>query len=125
MRQYKTDIIICLGLVVVSLVILLFTAGQSTVDVQLHDTYFVIDKISMTVLIIGPLMFIIFFVRALMGNFRAKGPNIGFIIGLLLAAVITLYVVQLQQSYLSEMMRLDDERLPLIEDNSLWRQKIK
>ena len=112
MRQIKTDLNIFIALVVVSLIPLLLTAGQSTIDIQLHDTYFVIDKISMTVLIIGPLTFLIFFARSLTGKFKAKGPNIGLIIGLILVAVTTFYAVRLQQSYLSEMMRLDDEGLP-------------
>jgi hypothetical protein len=112
MREVKTDIIIFLGLVVISLVVLLLTGGQSTVDIQLHDTYFVIDKISMTVLIIGPLTFLIFLARALTRKFKTKGPNIGLIMGLILVAIITFYGVRLQQSYLSEMMRLDDEGLP-------------
>jgi hypothetical protein len=107
MRQFKTDIIIFIALVVISLVVLLLTAEQSVVDIQLHDTYFVIDKISMTVLIMGPLMLLIFLGRALKRKFQTTGPNIGLIIGLTLVAVITFYVVQLQQSYLMEMMRLD------------------
>ena len=93
-------------------IILLLTIGQSTIDIQLHDTYFVLDKISLTVLIIGPLTFLIFLTRGLTRKFKTKGTNIGLIIGLLLVAVITFYVVRLQQGYLSEIMRLDDERLP-------------
>jgi hypothetical protein len=112
MRQFKTDIIIFLGLMVISIVVLLLTAGQSTFDIQLHDTYFVIDKISMMVLIIGPLMFLVFLSRALTRKFKTMGPNIGLIIGLILVAVITLYVVRFQQSFLSEMTRLDDEGFP-------------
>jgi hypothetical protein len=112
MRQFKTDIIIFVGLLGITLIALLLTAGQSTVDIQLHDTYFVIDKISMTVLIIGPLTFLIFLARALTRKFKTKGSNIGLIIGLILVAVITLYVIRLQQSHLSEIMRLDDEGLP-------------
>jgi hypothetical protein len=57
-------------------------------------------------------MFLIFLTRSLTRRFRAKGPNIGLIIGLLLVAVITFYVVRLQQSHLNEMVRLDDEGLP-------------
>jgi hypothetical protein len=112
MRQFKTEIIIFVGLLGITLIALLLTAGQSTVDIQLHDTYFVIDKISMTVLIIGPLTFLIFLARALTRKFKTKGSNIGLIIGLILVAVITFHVVRLQQSYLIEMMRLDDEGLP-------------
>lgn len=112
MRQFRTDIFIFLGLSIICLVILLLTAGQSTVDIQLHDTYFILDKFSMTVLIIGPLMFLIFLARGLTRKFKTKGTNIGLIIGLILVALITFYVVRFQQSYLSELIRLDDEGLP-------------
>lgn len=112
MGQLKTDIIIFIGLLILTSVVLLLTAGQSTIDIQLHDTYFVLDKISLTVLIIGPLTFLIFLARGLTRKFKTKGTNIGLIIGLILIALITYQVVRLQQSYLNEMMKLDDEGLP-------------
>ena len=112
MKQFKTDIIIFIGLLVLTSIVLLLTIGQSTIDIQLHDTYFVLDKLSLTILIIGPLTFLIFLTRGLTKKFKTKGTNIGLIIGLILVVVITFYVVRLQQSYLSEMMRLDDEGMP-------------
>ena len=112
MGQFKTDIIIFMGLLILGSIVLLLTAGQRTIDIQLHDTYFILDKLSLTVLIIGPLTFLIFLTRGLTKNFKTKGPNIGLIIGLILIALITYHVVRLQQSYLDEMMRLDDEGLP-------------
>lgn len=112
MRQFKTDIIIFLGVVFFSLVALLLTAGQSSIEIQLHDTYFVIDKISMTVLIVGPLTFLIFLARGFRSKFKTKGTNVGLIIGLILVSVITFYVVRIQQSYLSEALRLDRESFP-------------
>jgi len=112
MKQFKTDIIIFIGFLVLTSIVLLLTIGQSTIDIQLHDTYFVLDKISLTILIIGPLTFMIFLTRGLTRKFKTKGTNIGLIIGLILVAVITFYVVRLQQSYLSEMMRPDNEGLP-------------
>ena len=112
MGQFKTDIIIFIGLLILGSIVLLLTAGQSTIDIQLHDTYFVLDKISLTVLIIGPLTFLIFLARGLTRKFKTQGTNIGLIIGLILIALITYQVVRLQQSYLNEIMRFDDEGLP-------------
>jgi hypothetical protein len=112
MGQFKTDIIIFIGLLVFASIVLLLTIGQSTFDIQLHDTYFVLDKISLTILIVGPLTFLIFLTRGLTRTFKTKATNIGLIIGLILIAVITFYGIQFQQSYLSEMMRLDEEGLP-------------
>lgn len=112
MTNFRTDISIFLGLLTLCLAVLLFTAGQSTVDIQLHDTYFVLDKISLTVLIIGPLTFLIFLARALTKNFKTSATNIGLIIGLALVALITYQAVRLQTSYVSEMIKLDHEALP-------------
>jgi hypothetical protein len=98
--------------VTLSLVVLLLMAGQSTIDIQLHDTYFVLDEIPLTVLIVGPLTFLIFLVRALSRKFKTKGANIGLIIGLILVAFITFYTIRIQQGYWSEAMRLDEKSFP-------------
>lgn len=112
MAQFKNDIIIFAGLLTLLSIVLLLTADQSTIDFQLHDTYFVLDKISMTVLIAGPLMFLIFLIRGLMRRFKAPGANVGLIIGLILIVFITYRVIWLQESFLKEMMGLDDEGVP-------------
>jgi hypothetical protein len=111
MKTFRTDIFIFIGLLILTAIIFLLTIGQSTIDIQFHDTYFVLDKISMTILIIGPLMLLIFLSRGLTRKFKTKGTNIGLIIGLLLIALITYQIIQLQESYLTEMMKLDDEGL--------------
>jgi hypothetical protein len=110
MGQFRTDIIILLGLLILSLIILL--TGQSTIDIQIYDTYYVLDKVSLTVLVIGPLTFLIFFIRGLTRKFRTNGTNIGLIIGLILIGLITYHVVRSQQHYLIEMMKLNDEGQP-------------
>jgi len=91
--------------------IFLLTIGKSTIDIQVHDSYFVLDNMSMTILIIGPFTLLVFLSRGLTRKFKTKGTNIGLIIGLLLVALITYQIVQLQESYLSEIMKLDDEGL--------------
>lgn len=111
MKELKTDIIIFSGLLILALIIGLITQ-QSTIDIQLHDTYFVIDKFSLTILIVGSLTFVIFLSRALTRKFRTIGSNVGLIIGLVFIALTTYGIIQLQQSYLTSMMRPDDEGLP-------------
>jgi hypothetical protein len=112
MRTFTTDIFIFLGLLILTALIFLFTIGQSAIDIQLHDTYFVLDKISLTILIIGPLTLLIFLSRGLTRKFRTKGANMGLIVGLLLVALITYQIIQFQESYLIQIMKLDDEGLP-------------
>jgi glucose uptake protein GlcU len=112
MHRYKTDIRIIIGLLVFALIIFLVTSGQSTIDVQLHDTYFVVDNLSLAALLIGPLMFLIFLARALATRFENKLVNIALAIGLILVAVITYQAIQFQRTYLSEIMKLNNVPSP-------------
>jgi hypothetical protein len=112
MRPYKKDLVILLGLLFLGLIIWILTPGQSTIDLQFHDTYFIIDKISITILILGPLTMLIFLARGLMRKFKSIGANAGLIIGLILVSLITYRVVEIQMNYLNEIKRLDDEGLP-------------
>jgi hypothetical protein len=112
MRQYKKDIYIFIGLVTLTFVLWLLTLGQSTIDIQLHDTYFVLDKVSMIVLILGPLTFSIFLARGLTRKFKSFSANTGLIIGLILIALITYRIIELEKSYLNQVKGLDDNGLP-------------
>jgi energy-coupling factor transporter transmembrane protein EcfT len=66
----------------------------------------------MAVLILGPLTFLIFLTRALAKRFKSVGANTGLLIGLILVALITYYVGELQKSYLDGLKKLSDENLP-------------
>jgi hypothetical protein len=109
---YKTDIIIFLGLLTLTFFVWLFAVGESAIDIQLHDTYFVLDNTSLAVLILGPLTFLIFLARGLATKFKSIGANAGLIVGLILLALITYGIIELQKSYLTEIMRLDTEEMP-------------
>ena len=112
MKGYKIDISIFIGLLILATALILLTIGQPVIDIQLHDTYFVLDKISLVVLSIGPLMFLIFLIRALILKFKTKATNVGLIIALALVALITHQIIQLQQSFIdyvvSEAKKPDD-----------------
>jgi hypothetical protein len=112
MEKYKTDISIFAGLLVLVFSIWMVTLGSSTIDLQLYDTYIVIDKISMTFLIIGPLTFLIFLVRGLRKRFGTIAPNVGLIFGIILVSLITYRIIQFQENYLSEMVRQIDGGTP-------------
>jgi hypothetical protein len=108
----RTDIIIFAALLILTWVIVVIYIGNTALDIQLHDTYFVIDNLSLTILIVGPLIFLIFLTRALRRKFRTIGPNAGLAIGLILVAFITFSVIQLQQSFITSITGLDEESLP-------------
>ncbi len=112
MRPYKKDLVIFLGLLLLGFIIWILTPEQNAIDLQFHDTYFVIDRVSITVLILAPLTMLIFLVRGLRRKFKSIGANGGLIIGLILIALITYGVVEIQMNYLNEIKGLDDEGLP-------------
>lgn len=112
MKQFKTDIIILIGLLVFAVMLFGFIIGQSSVDIRIHDTYLVVDKRYITILIVGLLTFLIFLARGLTRNFKTLATNFGLSIGLVLFAVTTYYVIQIQQSYLSEILKLDNAGHP-------------
>jgi len=107
--QFKTDVIIFLAVIIVGVLVSLLAAGSSPLDLQLHDTYFIIDKVSLMLLIIGPLTFLIFLVRGVGGKFKRNGANLGLIVGLILMAIITYNVARLQQIYLNQVITLDED----------------
>ena len=86
MKELKTDIIILAGLLILVWIIVAIYVGNTALDIQLHDTYFVLDNISLTILIVGPLTFLIFLARALATKFKSIGSNVGLIIGLILVS---------------------------------------
>jgi hypothetical protein len=98
MKTYKAGLIIFAVLLLLVLVVWMLTLEQSVIDIQLHDTYFVIDKVSMAVLILGPFSFLIFLARAVALRFRSIGANIELLIGLILVALITYNVIKLSLS---------------------------
>jgi len=99
MKQFKNDAIIFIVLLILSFIVLSVMSGLTAIDIQLHDTYFVLDPASLFILIMGPLMFLIFLARGINRKFKTIGANIGLVIGLILVALITYYFTQLLGGY--------------------------
>ena len=108
MNRNSIDLIIFLSLVLLTGSILTFTVSQTSIDIQLHDTYFVLDRMTLAVLILGPMTILIFLPLAAVRKFRSIGTNTALIFGLMLVAVICYSVVDLQTSYVSQINSLDE-----------------
>jgi hypothetical protein len=104
LRQSKTDLIIALCIAGAGIVFLLINQSQTVVDVQVYDTYYVLDAITVVLLVTTPLLLFIFLVRSLMTRFRAISANVGLIVGLALAAWIAYYGVALDQSFVEQII---------------------
>jgi|SRR6187402_747625 len=108
MNRNSIDLIIFLSLVLLTAVILSFGVSQTSIDIQLHDTYFVLDRMTLAVLILGPMTILIFLPLAAVRQFKSIGTNIALIFGLMLVAVICYSVAELQSSYISQINSLDE-----------------
>jgi len=111
MNRNSFDLLIFLSLVLLIAAILLFGVTQSTIDIQLHDTYIVLDKLTVAVLILGPATIFIFLPLAAIRNFESVGTNIALIFGLMLVAVICYSVAELQASNVNPMNNLGEAGL--------------
>jgi hypothetical protein len=108
MNRNSIDLIIFLTLVLLTAAILMFAVSQTSIDIQLHDTYFVLDRMTLAVLILGPMTILIFLPLAAVRKFKSIGTNIALIFGLMLVAVICNSVAELQSSYISRINSLDE-----------------
>ncbi|HMG90571.1 MAG TPA: hypothetical protein VK589_10935 [Chryseolinea sp.] len=112
MNRNSIDLIIFLSLVFIAVAISLSVVNQTTVEIQMHDTYFVIDRLALMVLLIGPLTVLTFFPIAAIRKFNSIGTNVALIFGLVLIAVICYSIVELQSSYLSQTDLSDEQGQP-------------
>ena len=108
MNRNSIDLIIFLSLVLLTAAILMFAVSQTSIDIQLHDTYLVLDRMTLAVLILGPMTILVFLPLAAVRKFKSIGTNIALIFGLMLVAVICYSVAELQSSNISQTNSLDE-----------------
>ena len=77
----KPDIKILLIVVLVSLAIPMFLFGwgfyfQETQDLQLYDTYYVFWPFELSLVVMGPILFVTFLLRALKFRFKNRWANV-------------------------------------------------
>ncbi|MEE1898403.1 hypothetical protein V1389_08655 [Flavobacterium rakeshii] len=68
--------------------VFLYSSEDSTIDINVHDTYFVIDRFSLILLLIVVPGFLIYGIRTLINKFRDKFINIVFILFTVLVALL-------------------------------------
>jgi hypothetical protein len=108
MNRNSIDLVIFLSLVLLTAAIVIFSISQTSIDIQLHDTYFVLDRMTLAVLILGPMTILVFLPLAAVRKFKSIGTNIALIFGLMLVAVICYSVAELQSSYISQLNSVDE-----------------
>lgn len=99
MKRYILDMIVFAALTIVAILIFTLTLGQNSIDMQIHDTYFVLTAPEIIILIVGPLAFLTFLSLGLTRKFKTTSTNIGLIIALVLISLIIFQVSMYQISY--------------------------
>jgi hypothetical protein len=122
MKRNLSDLTIFFGLVFLTITIALFSFNTTSIDIQFHDTYVVVDRLSLAVMTFGPLICIVFLPLAALRKFKSLGTNIALIIGLVIVAVICYRAVELQTSYFRQIGALHDDQLP---DRSQYLNRIR
>ena len=121
MKRNLIDLTIFCSLVFLTVALALLSDSDTT-ELQFHDTYFVVDRLSLAVLALGPLLVVLFLPLAVTRKFQSIGTNIALIIGLVIIAVICYRAIDLQSSYLQQAEALRDEQLP---DRARYLNNIK
>ncbi|MCX2745827.1 hypothetical protein OO013_18235 [Mangrovivirga sp. M17] len=101
-KPYKTDFILFIGLIIIAISIYLISTENSPVDLQMHDTYIVLDQNSITFLIIGPLIFLVFLLRGIWKKLKNKWTNIGLLVGLIWILIFLYFTIQGQQQLVDQ-----------------------
>jgi heme/copper-type cytochrome/quinol oxidase subunit 1 len=92
MNKYLKEII--WFLLIVTLCALLYTKEDATIDINIHDTYYVIDHFTFVLNIFISAGFVIYAIRALAGKFQNNVVNSLFIIfTILLLFVLTQVII--------------------------------
>src|SRR5690606_7622679 len=86
MNKYLKEILWLIILLVPC--VFLYSSTDSTIDINVGDTYFVMDRISLIFLFIAIPGFLIYGIRTLINKFRDKFINIVFILFTILVALL-------------------------------------
>jgi hypothetical protein len=93
MNLLKKDLLILISLLCAAATGWLATQGQR-VDIQLHDTYYILDNTFITLTVLGLLLLVIFIIRAARLKFKSWSANSGLALGLMLVTWIALTLIR-------------------------------
>lgn len=93
MNPLKKDLLILISLLCAAAIGWLATEGQH-VDIQLRDTYYILDNTFITMWVLGLLLLVIFIIRAARLKFKSWSTNSGLALGLMLVTWITLTLIR-------------------------------
>jgi hypothetical protein len=84
-NEILTSLLIVIAVTILSIALMTSIVNNATLDIQFHDTYIVLDRLTTTLLISTPLILLTFLVRGAINQFKTVGTNTGIILGLVLS----------------------------------------
>lgn len=107
MKTLKKEIIWAVILLIISYLIynpdLSFNSNnKSTIDVNIHDTYFVIESLNILFLIIAVLFFIVYSVRMIVSRLKNSIINGMFLFSNILMIIVVAYIIQITRLLIVE-----------------------
>lgn len=107
MKTFKKEIIWAVVLLIISYLIynpnLSFNSNnKSTIDVNIHDTYFVIESLNILFLIIAVLFFIVYSVRMIVSRLKNSITNGMFLFSNILMIIVVAYIIQITRLLMVE-----------------------
>ena len=93
MKPLKKDLLILISLLCAAAIGWLVTQGQR-LDIQLHDTYYIVDNTFITMTVLALLLLVIFIIRAVRLKFKSWSTNSGLALGLMIVTWIALTLIR-------------------------------
>jgi hypothetical protein len=94
MHSYRTDIYIFFSILILCSAISL-ASGGSVIDVQLYDTYIVVPRYQLMLILVSIVTFFVFLIRCLLTRFKILSANIFFGFGCFIFAYCAWRIGQL------------------------------
>ncbi|WP_163409669.1 hypothetical protein [Flavobacterium ajazii] len=107
MKILKKEIIWPVALLIISYLIynpdLSFNSNnKSTIDINIHDTYFVIESLNILFLIIAVLFFIVYLVRTIASRLKNNIINGMFLFSNILMIIVVAYIIKITRLLIVE-----------------------
>lgn len=118
LRKINIELLLYLSLISLSLLLGLVSFYANWNSIQLYDTYFVFTPFQFALILIGPIHFFTFLIRASLLRFQSPASNIGLSIGLILLIFITLELLHFFKGAFVEGIKLDTEDPQYVEETA-------
>lgn len=128
MKKSTKEIIWPLALLIISYLtydpnLQFFNSEKSTIDINIHDTYFIIESVNILFLIIALLFFIVYSIRIVISRLKNITINGMFLFSNILMIIVMFYIIKVSRALIVEVGWTIypplSANIPIHEDNSM------